>query len=122
MSDTHLIIDELNKRIDAYKLTGDERSPVPKVMRHAVTRLTDFITWKPIDTMVDELKSKPVIVGYFHMGVWVIRSAWWSNGDDWEAGNFESRDAAAGWWSVETAAVQDKVEPTHWLMPTPNVG
>ena len=118
MTDTHLIIDELD-----HQVTSDPnfKSPKVKVMRHASTRLTDLTTWKPIGTMIEGLRAKPVIVGYNHMGVWVIRSAVWSDGTDWEAGGFENLEAATGWWSVETSVVQDKIIPTHYLMPTPDV-
>ena len=116
MITTQELIDDLNDNIVGIGLMSTS-----DLMRHVIRVIEDLTTWKNIDTLPEGLKSKPVLVGYTHMGVWVIRSAWWDDGSDWESGGFESRDAAAGWWSVETVAMQDKINPTHWLMATPDV-
>lgn len=76
--------------------------------------------WKPIATVP---RGEEVIVGFDIATVWIVRSAFWDDGDLWEVQGFDSQGELRGWWSYDNSVGQSKLEglyePTYWLMETP---
>lgn len=82
------------------------------------------LEWKRIETLPPEFKDgREIIVGCDVATVWVTHSAWWSDGDNWEACGFDRREDMVGWWwsrhSVTDELLDDFLTPTHWLCETP---
>jgi len=77
--------------------------------------------WQPIATRPPG--DHELIVGVDIATVWIVRSAWWDEGDDWQERGYDDQDQARGWWSYKHSVTQEKLEgiyqPTHWLMQTP---
>lgn len=73
--------------------------------------------WKPLtDAQRD---GEEWIVGWDSVGVWIVASAWWDQGELWQDQGFGSQDEARGWWSYIHSVTQEQIEPTHYLCPTP---
>lgn len=78
----------------------------------------DFrLHWKPIQTAPHN--GREIIVGVDIADTWIVRSAWWRNGD--ETPDFDETDR--GWWSYKNSVTQEMLEgiyePTHWLCVVP---
>lgn len=78
--------------------------------------------WHPIATAPKD-HSEDIIVGFDMATVWIVRNAFWDEGEMWEGSGFDSQDDARGWWSYDNCVGQVKLEglyePTHW-MPLPS--
>ncbi len=79
--------------------------------------------WKPIAEIPEEWKDqRDIIVGVDIATQWIVRSAYWSDGEHWEMMGFDDREEATGWWSyihsVTSEKLEDIYEPTHFLCET----
>jgi hypothetical protein len=84
------------------------------------------VEWRRLkDAPPEILDGRDVIVAVDIATVWVVRLAWWRDGEFWEEQKFTSQEEARGWWSYIHSVTQEKLEgmfePTHYLSGAPKL-